>query len=465
MTKNVSAVLLMLLISANLFAQNGARMEGMNPSRTNVSAAPSPVSQPQFEVIASNISGRLKRIAADGALILSDGVGVSCYETTGRLRWREKLSDVINGAVVDVAIAPGGAIYVSSANTLVGLSPDTGKPLWAHSLVLNSGDESGPLVVDSNGTVYFHTGAAFAGVQEKLTAVNPGGTRKWEYAGHSGRGAGRPIFSTDESASYLLLPSPPGGGTGTIVGLSAISGEVLFEAACGTPSRAYAFSPSKGIYTGSEGNSLLRFSPELQNCSVVASGFNVTDTVAVLNSGLLVVEIALPGAVHSYAAIDSEGHAVWFRIDPLIGGLAANALNEDEAILYAIAPETNELIAVRIASGEELWRRKFDAPVSGVLGGADGNLYLLSGTDLVRTASIVDAKVTSSSRGGVIHALTSDTTPPSVSISSPEPNSTVSGTITVSADASDAETGVAGVQFQLDVSHGMLQETERPRTA
>jgi PKD repeat protein len=49
----------------------------------------------------------------------------------------------------------------------------------------------------------------------------------------------------------------------------------------------------------------------------------------------------------------------------------------------------------------------------------------------------------------VSNAPPADTTPPSVSIASPANGATVSGTITVSASASD-NVGVAGVQFQLD---------------
>jgi PKD repeat protein len=49
----------------------------------------------------------------------------------------------------------------------------------------------------------------------------------------------------------------------------------------------------------------------------------------------------------------------------------------------------------------------------------------------------------------VSNAPPADTTPPAVSISSPANGATVSGTITVSASASD-NVGVAGVQFQLD---------------
>src|SRR5207247_952606 len=54
---------------------------------------------------------------------------------------------------------------------------------------------------------------------------------------------------------------------------------------------------------------------------------------------------------------------------------------------------------------------------------------------------------------------TADTTPPTVSITSPTGGSTVSGTITVSANASD-NVGVAGVQFQLDGANLGAEDTD-----
>ena len=54
-----------------------------------------------------------------------------------------------------------------------------------------------------------------------------------------------------------------------------------------------------------------------------------------------------------------------------------------------------------------------------------------------------------------------DTTPPTVSITSPASGATVSGTITVTATASD-DRGVAGVQFQLDGVNGGAEDTAAP---
>jgi len=54
-----------------------------------------------------------------------------------------------------------------------------------------------------------------------------------------------------------------------------------------------------------------------------------------------------------------------------------------------------------------------------------------------------------------------DTTPPSVSISSPGAGQTVSGTVTVSASASD-NVGVTSVQFRLDGANLGAQDTGAP---
>src|SRR5207302_2441347 len=54
-----------------------------------------------------------------------------------------------------------------------------------------------------------------------------------------------------------------------------------------------------------------------------------------------------------------------------------------------------------------------------------------------------------------------DTTPPTVSLTSPASNATVSGTITVAAGAAD-NVGVAGVQFKLDGTNLGTEDTTAP---
>src|SRR2546428_10835471 len=54
-----------------------------------------------------------------------------------------------------------------------------------------------------------------------------------------------------------------------------------------------------------------------------------------------------------------------------------------------------------------------------------------------------------------------DTTPPTVSITAPANNATVSGSFTVSANASD-NVGVIGVQFKLDGANLQAEDTTSP---
>lgn len=80
------------------------------------------------------------------------------------------------------------------------------------------------------------------------------------------------------------------------------------------------------------------------------------------------------------------------------------------------------------------------------------------------TAEARDAagnRTTSAAITVTVYNAVADTTPPSVSITSPSPGSTVSGQITVSANASD-NAGVAGVQFLLNGSALGSEDTSAP---
>src|SRR5206468_868172 len=60
-----------------------------------------------------------------------------------------------------------------------------------------------------------------------------------------------------------------------------------------------------------------------------------------------------------------------------------------------------------------------------------------------------------------VAAPPSDTTPPTVSITAPAPGATASGSLTVTAGASD-NVGVAGVQFRLDGANLGVEDTAAP---
>jgi hypothetical protein len=74
-----------------------------------------------------------------------------------------------------------------------------------------------------------------------------------------------------------------------------------------------------------------------------------------------------------------------------------------------------------------------------------------------------DHVVVAKSYIGCLVPASSDTTPPTVSISAPAEGSTVSGTVTVSASAAD-NVGVVSVQFQLDGANLGAEDTAAPYT-
>src|SRR5919197_552102 len=80
------------------------------------------------------------------------------------------------------------------------------------------------------------------------------------------------------------------------------------------------------------------------------------------------------------------------------------------------------------------------------------------------TARARDAAGNAATSGAVtvtVNNTPPDTTPPTVSITSPAPGSMVSGTINVTASASD-NVGVAGVQFMLDGGNLGAEDTSAP---
>src|SRR5437660_9412714 len=124
----------------------------------------------------------------------------------------------------------------------------------------------------------------------------------WEFAGNGSVGSGPQVFKRDDSTICLQHLSPQETGAGKVVGLSAATGEPVFETPCDVRGGVYAYSSAKVLYTGDVNNNLLQFPADTQNCSVSSSGLDVADTAAVLNS-LFVVQIPLPGAGTSYAAV------------------------------------------------------------------------------------------------------------------------------------------------------------------
>jgi arylsulfatase A-like enzyme/chitodextrinase len=89
---------------------------------------------------------------------------------------------------------------------------------------------------------------------------------------------------------------------------------------------------------------------------------------------------------------------------------------------------------------------------------------LQPGTTYTYNVAAFDAAGNTSAQSSPVSATTAtqpDTTPPSVSITSPAMNATVSGTVTVTANASD-NVAVAGVQFTVDGNNSGAEVTQPP---
>ena len=106
-------------------------------------------------------------------------------------------------------------------------------------------------------------------------------------------------------------------------------------------------------------------------------------------------------------------------------------------------------------SGYKIYRGGSQVGTTGNTTYTDTNLT--ASTTYTYTVAAYDSNGNTSSQSGSVQATTgSDTTPPSVSISSPANGVTVSSTVTVQASASD-NVGVTKVEFYLD---GFLQTTD-----
>lgn len=91
------------------------------------------------------------------------------------------------------------------------------------------------------------------------------------------------------------------------------------------------------------------------------------------------------------------------------------------------------------------------------------NSGLVAGTNYVYTVKAIDAAGNASLESGSANAttLTPDTTSPTVTITGPAPNATVSGTVLATANASD-NVGVVGVQFLVDANPFGPEDTTSP---
>src|SRR5438105_2966147 len=145
-----------------------------------------------------------------------------------------------------------------------------------------------------------------------------------------------------------------------------------------------------------------------------------------------------------------------FTVDPVSGDYLVFT-STNQFYVYNVVTDTWTLRAS--GSAVPIWTTQYADPVHGVVGGP---IDSYGANVFVTCDGASNCKVNIYKHSGS-SPPPSDTTPPTVSITSPAGGSTVSGTITVSANASD-NVGVAGLQFQLDGANLGSEDTATPYT-
>lgn len=362
----------------------GWRMEGFNGSRSNSSTVGGPSVTVERTVVASNISGALRRIGDDGTLFVVEGSTLSAFNSTGALKWF--MGFPLN--IVDVAIGPEGHVYVSTATSLEALDGASGNPVWSGPYVGSDGNESSPLAVASDGTVFFHTG----GSTERLAALRADGSVKWVQSLNF-RGYTSIVLSATESAIYVgqyrvYYGTTDGFAYTALIALSAATGQVLStsDSSCWTAYNqgAYLFDSSGALYAtdrfpiyGTE-QRIVSLSPDLSTCHQFPEGGS-GPLVALTPGGVLVQQTHDSYPAGHLNGLTREGHQLWTSAEQYVSVIA-----DANGFLYATNADQSTVSAIDGSNGSVLWTRTFAESVTGLLLGGDGSLYLTSGSQLVR---------------------------------------------------------------------------------
>jgi hypothetical protein len=352
-------------------------MQGINPSRTNAASVKGPETTPGFKILAPNVNGALTRIAVDGSLILmqplvansSPSVGVaSSYSRAGKLQWTTNVPTDLFG-LRDIAVSHFGTVYVTPSATLsnlIALDANSGQQLWTQTN--NTSNRSHPLAVGSDGTIYFTSGAG--PLQGKISAVNPDGSLKWQIIGPESNIA----LSTDESSLYVLATKGIAVPTGDVRRYSTVDGSFIANTPCDPRGDVYAFAPWNVLYTGNGSNDLLAFPPDIQSCSVISADGMFAVGIASTTTTGRIITVNNDGTL---GGLDQLGNLLWKSAEPL-----SQAFSSSDAVIYAVAPATNDLEALDSEHGTVLWRQHFTDPITGQFLADDGNIYLTAGTNL-----------------------------------------------------------------------------------
>lgn len=355
----------------------GWRMQGINPSRTNAATAKGPETLPGFKILAPNVNGALERIALDGSLILmqplvansSPSIGVvSSYSRAGKLQWTTNVPTDLFG-LRDIAVSQFGTVYVTPSATLsnlIALDANSGQQLWTETN--NTSNRSHPLAVGSDDTIYFTSGAG--PLLGKISAVNPDGSLKWQIIGPESNIA----LSTDESSLYVLTTKGIAVPTGDVKRYSTVDGSFIANTPCDPRGDVYAFAPWNVLYTGNGNNDLLAFPPGIQSCPVISANGMVAVGIASTTTTGRIITINNDGTL---GGLDQQGNLLWRSTEPL-----SQAFSSADAVIYAVAPVKNDLVALESEHGAVLWRQHFTDPITGQFLADDGNVYLTAGRNI-----------------------------------------------------------------------------------
>jgi hypothetical protein len=376
-----------LLLSSTLYLVPAASaqtwtMDRYNPSRTNQGSLIGPRNLPNFVTVNNSINGSLIRSGPDGSIITwnpligSTGFGqIHRYLLNGSMSWDSSIPTDGLG-LKDVAVNQDGTVYVISMGQVVALNKATGNQTWT----FQGSNPTSPLAIGRQGTIYFHSGAAFFGGSETITAIAPDGTPLWQAIG-TFRGDTKMVFSTDESTVYLLnTKSIFGSPIGNVTSYSTTEGHKISDTPCDPRGMLFAYAPWDVLYSfATDGAFFLGLSPDLSSCALVsANGLSTVDMAAATRQGRILVQ-----SLNSITIMDQSGNILFNSNEPLVNGFVDSA-----GVLFAENPQTNEIVVIDTVSLSQLWRSSIKDPITGFSLGSDGNLYVSAGTALLKSAPV-----------------------------------------------------------------------------
>ena len=403
-----------------------------------------------------------------GTVYIYDESRLRAFHPDGSQQWSRQVNFAFdNSKNASPAIGEDGMIYIATdSNTLTGNSshgvlykvrPDDGQIEWASQLF---GDANSSPVIAADGTIYVATTA------NRLYAINPDGTQKWQYQIALGQARATPVLGADGTIYWGtwnsgLLAIDPDNGT-----------EIWQYEPAGLISSTAAVAADGTIYFGSRGNSFHALNTDGTLKWFSDMGIDESSTT-ILDDGTVLIG-SEDGNL--YAFNESNGGPAassWpmFRHDSrgtgdvLFGGsdlppVVAITVPADGAIFNVGDATTFTGTATDLEDGDLGNAIDWSSSLDGALGtGATvGPITLSEGSHTI-TASVIDSAANSDSATISLNVIQPVNTPPTINISSPADGAifTAADTITLIGTGSDTEDGdISGaIQWSSDLD-GLL---------